>query len=86
VGAIVERVAKAALAQFEPLQGQLRIGIDEVAYRKGHYYLTIVLDHDSGLLRWASLGRNEEMLRSLFDALGPVRCKQLQLVSADAAS
>ncbi len=35
---------------------------------------------------WASPGRNEETLHSFFDALGPVRCKQLQLVSADAAS
>jgi transposase len=86
VGAIVERVAQAALAQFDPLQGLLRIGIDEVAYRKGHYYLTVVLDHDSGRLLWASPGRNEETLHSFFDALGPVRCKQLQLVSADAAS
>lgn len=86
VGAIVERVAKAALAQFDPLRGLLLIDIDEVAYRKGHHYLTVVLDHDSGRLRWASPGRNEETLRSFFDALGPVRCKQLQMVSADAVS
>ena len=86
VGAIVERVAQAALAQFDPLQGLLRIGIDEVAYRKGHHYLTVVLDHDSGRLLWASPGRNEQTLHTFFDALGPVRCKQLQLVSADAAS
>ena len=70
VGAIVERVAEAALAQFDPLQGLLRIGIDEVAYRKGHYYLTVVLDHDSGRLLWASPGRNEETLHTFFDALG----------------
>jgi len=86
VGALVERVAQAALAQFDPLQDLLRIGIDEVAYRKVHRYLTVVLDHDSGRLLWASPGRNEEKLRSFFDALGPVRCKQLQLVSANAAS
>jgi transposase len=86
VGAIVERVAQAALAQFDPMQGLLRIGIVEVAYRKGHHYLTVVLDHDSGRLLWASPGRNEQTLHTFFDALGPVRCKQLQLVSANAAS
>jgi transposase len=84
--AVVERVANAALAQFDPLQGLLRTGIDEVAYRKGHHYLTVVLDHDCGRLLCASSGRNEETLHCFFDALGPVRCKQLQLVSADASS
>ena len=82
----MERVANAALAQFDPLQGLLRTGIDEVAYRKGHHYLTVVLDHDCGRLLCASSGRNEETLHCCFDALGPVRCKQLQLVRADAAS
>ena len=86
VGAIVERVANAALAQFDPLQGLLRIGIDEVAYRKGHHYLTVVVDHDTGRLLWASPGRNEKTLHTFFDALGPARCAQLKLVSADAAS
>ena len=86
VGAIVERVANSALARFDPLQGLLRIGIDEVAYRKGHHYLTVVLDHDSGRLLWASPGRNEKTLHTFFDALGPARCAQLKLVSADAAS
>jgi len=25
-----------------------RIGIDEISYRKGHRYLTVVVDHDTG--------------------------------------
>ena len=45
-----------------------------------------MLDHDSGRLLWASPGRTEQTLHTFFDALGPVRCKQLQLVSANAAS
>ena len=30
------------------LAGLLRIGVDEVSYRKGHRYLTVVADHDQG--------------------------------------
>ncbi|BBU20317.1 hypothetical protein I553_8909 [Mycobacterium xenopi 4042] len=28
--------------------GLTRIGIDEIAYRKGHRYLTCVIDHTTG--------------------------------------
>ena len=31
-----------------------RIGIDEISYKRGHKYLTVVVDHDSGRLVWAA--------------------------------
>jgi transposase len=37
-------------AGTDPLDGLRRIGIDEVAYRKGQRYLTVVVDHDTGRL------------------------------------
>lgn len=86
VGRIVERVADTAAATLDPLKGLVRIGIDEVSYRKGHRYLTIVVDHDTGRLLWASAGRDEATLRRFFDLLGEERAKALKLVSADAAS
>ena len=30
------------------VRGLRRIGIDEISYRKGHKYLTVVVDHDTG--------------------------------------
>ena len=34
--------------------GLRRIGVDEVSYRKGHRYLTVVADHDQqGRAVWA---------------------------------
>jgi transposase len=48
VGSIVERVSDDARARADPLDGLKRIGIDEVSYRRGHRYLTVVVDHDSG--------------------------------------
>ena len=39
--------AEAATDRFANLR---RIGIDEVAYKRGHRYLTVVVDHDTGVL------------------------------------
>lgn len=86
VGAIVERVAESMRKVRDPFAGVTRIGIDEVSYRKGHRYLTVVVDHDSGRLLWASPGRDEATLRTFFDQLGPERSACIRLVSADAAA
>ncbi len=86
VGKIIERVSADRSKQVERLKDLRRIGIDEISYRKGHRYLTIVVDHDTGRLLWAMPGRDEETLRKFFDELGAERSKELRLVSADAAS
>jgi transposase len=86
VGAIVERVCESAKAKRSPLTGVTRIGIDEVAYRKGHRYLTCVVDHDTGRLIWAQPGRDEKTLRKFLRLLGKEGRAAIKLVSADAAS
>jgi transposase len=62
-----------------------RIGIDEISYKKGHKYLTIVVDHDSGRLLWAGVGRDAETVDEFFDALGAERAAAITHVSSDAA-
>jgi transposase len=59
--------------------------IDEIAFRKGHRYLTCVVDHDTGRLVWAAEGRNTQTLLRFFHALGAERAGQLTHVSADGA-
>jgi transposase len=86
VGAIVERVCAEARRSSPPLAGVRKIGIDEVSYRKGHRYLTVVVDHDTGRLLWAQPGRDEKTLRKFFRELGKEGRAAIQLVSADAAS
>jgi transposase len=86
VGSILERVATSMRTRFDPFPNVTRIGIDEVSYRKGHRYLTVVVDHDSGRLLWASPGRDEATLRRFFDALRAERSKRIELVSADAGA
>ena len=86
VGSILERVRAEGEAARDPLNGVRRIGIDEVSYRKGHRFLTVVVDHDTGHLLWAEAGRDEKTVRKFFRLLGKKRCKAIELVSADAAA
>ena len=85
VGRIIKRVV-GAFDGFDPLDGLRRIGIDEITHRKGHRYITVVVDHDSGRLVWAAPGRDKATVHAFFDALGPDRTAALQAVTADAAS
>ena len=85
VGAIIERYWRDVEDCYDRYDGLTRIGIDEISYKKGHKYLTVVVDHDTGRLVWAGLGRDTATLEEFFDLLGPERCAQITLVSADAA-
>ena len=83
-GTIVERVvAEAALtAPVAPLRS---IGIDEKSYRRGHRYITLVVDHDQSRLVWAHEGKSAAVLNTFFDEIGPERAAAIQTVSSDAA-
>jgi hypothetical protein len=85
VGRMIERVVAehAATRGTDGLDGLTRIGIDEVAYRKGHRYLMCVVCHDSGRVVWAHEGRSQAVCALFFQQLGPQRCEQIQAVSVD---
>lgn len=85
VGSIVTRVVADAEAGTDRFANLRRIGIDEISYKRGHKYLTVVVDHDTGVLLWAHDGRNRKTLEKFFDRLGEDRCAEIVLVSADAA-
>jgi transposase len=85
VGAIIARVWADTAGGLDLFAGLRRIGIDEISYERGHKYLTVVVDHDTGRLVWAGVGREKATLRAFFEALGPERCKQITHVSADGA-
>ena len=85
VGAIIARVWADVGRLGDRLDGLTRIGIDEISYKRGHRYLTIVVDHDSGRLLWAAPGRDRATLRGFLDLLDPDRCAAISHVSADQA-
>ena len=64
--------------------GLERIGIDEISYKRGHHYLTVVVDHDTGRLVSATHGRDQATLTKFFTLLGPERTANIRYVSADA--
>ena len=86
VGRVCARVAAEQAAKVDRFQGLRRIGVDEISYKQGHRYLTVVVDHDSGRLVWAAPGRDEQTLERFFDTLGEDRAAKLTHLSADAAA
>jgi transposase len=85
VGAVVARVWADTAGRVDLLAGLQRIGIDEISYRKGHKYLLVVVDHDTGRLVWAGKGADQASLTGFFTLLGPQRCAQLTHISSDSA-
>ena len=83
VARIVTSVVEGELDEAR-LDGLYRIGVDEVSFRKGHRYLTVVADHDrDGAVVWAAEGKDAKTLEAFYDELGEARCAQLQAVSLD---
>ncbi len=81
VGRIIERVVvEERLRHGDPLEGLRRIGIDELSFRKGQRYITVVVDHDTGRLVWASEGRDKKTVLGFFDQLGPERAGRIALI------
>ena len=88
VGVIITRVWADTAAGVDAFAGLQRVGIDEISYKRRHKYLTVVVDHDSGRLVWASPGRERATVHAFFDALeasGQGRCAQITHVTADGA-
>lgn len=90
VGSILDRVwdridTATGGRSGQRLDGLRRIGIDEISYRRGQLYLTVVVDHDSGHLVWAQPGRDGNTLRRFFEDLGTERSAQITHVTADSA-
>jgi len=82
VGRIIERVCADELDP-ERLSGLVEIGIDEVSWRKGHRYLTLVADHGRRQIVWGAEGASASVADDFYGALGPERAKRITAVSMD---
>lgn len=67
------------------LEGITAIGVDEIAWKKGHKYLTLVYQINNGAVRllWIGKDRTEKTLHSFFDQLGSKRSKLIEYVCSD---
>lgn len=65
--------------------GLRRIGVDETSYKKGHKYITVVVDHGTGRLVWAGEGTGKEVLRGFLSQLTREQRRSVEVVTADGA-
>jgi transposase len=70
VGRIINRVGD-ELLPADRLSDLFEISIDEVAWRKGHRYLTLVGDHLKGCVVWGAEGKGQAAADQFFAALDP---------------
>jgi transposase len=54
------RLATEALGRTALLDGLVAVAIDEVKYKRGQRYLTVVGDHVTGKVVWAATGRSKD--------------------------
>lgn len=67
------------------LTGIKAIGIDEIQWRRGHKYLTLVYQIDHGMKRllWIAQDRTEQSLEQFFWYLGPRKSGRLRFTCSD---
>jgi len=82
VGRIISRVMGEVLDPGR-LDDLFVIGVDEVAWRKGQNYLTLVSSHSPAQVVWGAQGRDAATLDGFFTELGPERSTAVQAVSMD---
>ena len=70
VGRIIKRVGE-ELLPADRLNDLFNISMDEVAWRKGHEYLTLIGDHDQGCVVWGTDGKGQAAADRFFAALDP---------------
>lgn len=86
VGGICHRVYQeletANPSRFDSLEN---IGIDETSYKKGHKYMTVVINHDTASVVWCAKGYGKEVLSQFFERLTPEQRASIRCASADGA-
>ena len=82
VGRIIERVMATELdpARLDKLYS---IGVDEVSWRKGHSYITLVSNHQTGKFVWGAEGKDSATLDGFFSELGKERSEAIGAISMD---
>ena len=86
----VGRCVHRTLNEIEPersrrLNNLLHIGIDETSYKKGHKYITVIVNHDTNSVVWAAQGHGKTVLESFYRQLSPEQLESIKVVTGDGA-
>lgn len=64
-------------------EGLKILAIDEIAVRKGHHYMTVILDYESGRVVWTGSGRSLEAVQAFFDGMTQEQRHRVEAVAMD---
>ena len=67
------------------LDNLVNIGIDETSYRKGHKYITVIVNHDTNAVVWASDGHGKSVLEKFYKSLTKEQLASIKVVTGDGA-
>ena len=86
IGSCISR----SLHDLEPerakrLDGLVNIGIDETSYRKGHKYITVVVNHDTNTVVWVGNGHGKSVQEQFYKALSDEQLASIKVVTGDGA-
>ncbi len=86
VGGICRRVYEELESKSTSrFNGLVNIGIDETSYKKGHKYMTVVVNHDTASVVWCDVGYGKDVLSKFFKLLTEQQRESIRCVSADGA-
>lgn len=86
VGPIISRIKNELDSDpSKRFEGLVNIGVDETSYKKGHKYITVVINHDTGKVVWAHEGHGKNVFTKFFKLLTKEQLSKLKLVSGDGA-
>ena len=86
----VGRCVNRTLNDIEPersrrLDNLVNIGIDETSYKKGHKYITVIVNHDTNTVVWAAQGHGKKVLEQFYRQLTPKQLSSIRVVTGDGA-
>ncbi len=86
----VGRCVHRTLNDIEPersrrLDNLVNIGIDETSYKKGHKYITVIVNHDTNAVVWAAQGHGKGVLTQFYRQLTPEQLSSIRVVTGDGA-
>ena len=86
----VGRCVHRTLDDIEPersrrLDNLVNIGIDETSYKKGHKYITVIVNHDTNTVVWAAQGHGKTVLEAFYRQLSAEQLSAIKVVTGDGA-
>ncbi|HEX5051501.1 MAG TPA: ISL3 family transposase [Planctomycetota bacterium] len=82
VGTILERVVVRRRQKIDWTK-VTAIAVDELSFRKGQHYLTLVSDLETGRILWSKEGRSAATLEAFFAEIGRDACERIRHAAID---